>query len=385
MKTELMEQLEGYAEIVKEIEFGRKYGSGFVETRGQVSQFINRIHPKQVELRISAIIEETASTKTLRLVPVHGYLPPFRAGQYVSLCLEIDRIKTTRPYSISSSPTEHGYWDLTIRRVENGLVANYLLDRAAIGQTLVSTGPQGNFCFNPIVHAKEMVCLAGGSGITPFISMIREIVSRGLERTVYLLYGSRTLEDAIFHRELESMAAKYHALRYIPVIEHPPKNYSGFRGFIGSDVIREAVGSLQGKSVFICGPQAMYDYCLEQLTLLDYPQTKIRREMYGVPIKPWQSPGWPKEVAKDKKVSVYCNGEKVGDCKAGDALISVLEKNHTPLPTVCRSGECSMCRVKLVKGQVFQPKGTLLRKADRKFGFIHACASYPLTDIEIQL
>jgi NAD(P)H-flavin reductase len=128
MKKEVMEQLNGYDDLIKEIEIARKYGSDFNSEKGAVAAYINRLHPARLKLRVSDIFDETDTTKTLRLIAVDQELPPFQAGQYISLFLEIDGIRTSRPFSISSQPNQMGYYDITVKRVENGLVSNYLLD-----------------------------------------------------------------------------------------------------------------------------------------------------------------------------------------------------------------------------------------------------------------
>ena len=383
MKEDIIKQLDGYDEIVKEIEISRKYGTDYSLEKGSVEKYINLLHPKAMSLKVQDVFEETLSTKTFRLVATDNYLPPFQAGQYIALSLEIDGIRTSRPYSISSQPNQTGYYDITLRRVENGLVSNYMLDRVRAGDLFESSGPEGNFHFNPIVHDNTIVCLAGGSGITPFMSMIREIVECGLNRTVYLFYGNRSFDDIIFHDELTRISERYDAIHYIPVIENPPESYTGKCGYISAEVIREVIGDVTGKSFFICGPQAMYDFCLPEVEKLGIPRRKMRKEMYGAPNNIWEFQGWPKTVKKDDTFRVTVRGDKSFDAIASEPLLVSLEKNGVMVPSLCRSGECSMCRVKLISGTVFQPPGTPIRKSDRQFGYVHSCVSYPLEDLEI--
>ena len=118
MTTKVIQEFDGYSDVVRDIEVCRKYGVEYTFDKDSVDQYINRLHPPQLWLRVSDIMEETPSTKTLRLVPQDHYLPPFQAGQYIALLLEIGAIRTSRPYSISSPPNQTGYYDVTIRRVE---------------------------------------------------------------------------------------------------------------------------------------------------------------------------------------------------------------------------------------------------------------------------
>ncbi|MBU3916941.1 hypothetical protein KKA14_15520, partial [bacterium] len=268
MRQELIEQLEGYNEIAKEIEFSRKYGSDFTLEKGTVRHYINRLHPARINLKVNDIIEESSAAKTFRLVAEDNYLPPFLAGQYISLILEVDNIKTSRPYSISSSPSETGWFDITVQRVAGGLVSNHLLDTVKIGDKLESSGPNGQFYLNPVVHSNVCVCVAGGCGITPFMSMIRETAGQGLKREIILFYGSKTTKDMIFFSELTKISAKHKNVKFIPVIENPTEEYNGKTGFITADLINEVLDTPEGKNYFICGPQAMYDFCFPEIKKL---------------------------------------------------------------------------------------------------------------------
>ncbi len=385
MKQEAIEQLEGYADIVREIDIASKFGDDHFKEKGTVRQFIDRLHPKRLEMRVSEIIEETPFTKTFRLVNTNGPLPPFQAGQYVSLSMEVDSIKTSRAYSIASAPSETGYFDLTVRRMEKGLVSNHLLDHVKTGDPLVISGPKGTFHHNPIIHDDTLVLLGGGSGITPLMSMVRDTLKRGLKRTLYLIYGTRSSDDIIFHEELLQMAERHDNFSYISVLEQPDDGYQGKTGYITGDVIREVVGDVTGKSFFICGPQAMYNFCMPELKKLGVPNRKIRKEMFGTPINIWEYPGWPAAVKPDQVCRIKVNGEKELETVASESILVTLEKNGLVIPAACRSGKCSLCRIKIMSGKVYQPQGTPVRKSDRQFGYVHSCVSYPLEDVEILL
>jgi ferredoxin-NADP reductase len=332
---------------------------------------------------VADIITETDSAKTLRLVAEEGRLPPFQAGQYICLFLEVDGIRTARPYSISSQPNQRGYYDITVKRVAGGLVSNHLLDDLRRGHALVSSGPAGNFYFNPLIHRKSMVCLAGGSGITPFMSMIRQIVECGLDRSVHLFYGNQSLEDAIFHAELMDLSGRFEQFQYTPVIETPTVTYTGACGFMTGELIRDLVGHVDDKSFFICGPGGMYDFCLPELEGLGIPRRRIRREMYGAPENIWEYEGWPEGLDRDHLFTIQLPDGRTVNAAAGESVLMALEKHGAVVPSLCRSGECSMCRVKLTAGKVFQPPGVPVRKSDRRYGWVHSCTAYPISDLEV--
>ena len=383
MRKGIWQEFDGYQDIADEIKVSRRLGGTVASAVASAEDYIRLLHPERIELAVSDIIEETASTKTFRLTSTDNYLPPFLAGQYIALFLEIGGIRTSRPYSISSQPNQTGFWDITVRRVESGLVSNYLLDEVQRGDTLVSSGPAGNFYFNPLIHKKVMVCIAGGSGITPFMSMVREIIECGLDRSVYLFYGNKTTDDVIFGSEFQRLAGRFDNIHYIPVVEEPSGGYDGACGFITRDLMQEALENIEDKSFFICGPQGLYDFCLPQVEEMGVPRRKIKQEMYGAPPNIWEYPGWPDAVGQDDTFTVSVkNGARI-EARASEPLLVALEKNHVVVPSLCRSGECSMCRVKVLSGKLYQPPGVPVRKSDRQFGYVHSCMAYPLEDLEI--
>ena len=383
MKKGIFQEFDGYNDIVQEVQISRKYGAIPGADGDSVDMQISRLHPARIRLRVLKIIDETSSTKTLRLVSENGYLPPFLAGQYIALFIDKGGVRTSRPYTISSPPNQTGYYDITIRRVEGGLVSNYLLDEVKTGDHLESSGPAGNFYHNPLFHDRTMVCIAGGSGITPFVSMIREAVECGLAKTIYLLYGNKNLNDAIFHDELHTISSQFENITYLPVIENPLEGYEGRSGFITADLVGETIGDLTDKTFYLCGPQGMYDFCLPELERLGIAKRKIRKEVYGAPANIWDYPGWPEEIKADQIFTVRVDGDVTMGARAGEPLMLALEKEGILIPSLCRSGECSMCRVKILSGRVFQPAGVPVRKSDRKYGYVHSCVSYPLEDLEI--
>jgi ferredoxin-NADP reductase len=322
-------------------------------------------------------------------------LPPFRPGQYVNLFVDVDGILTSRPYSISSKPGV-GFLDLTVRDKPGGFVAPFLLNEMQVGDELESTGPAGAFYYEPLIDGRDLVFLAGGSGVTPFMSIIRHLLGRG-EATpslqIHLLYGSRLLDDVIFGAELAKLAAEHPCFRYSLVISEPPASYEGgdlespaYRtGFLDAKLIREEVGDVSGKTFYVCGPNVMYGFCLDALQEMGVPRHKIRRELYGPPDDVTQEPGWPAELPADALFEVEVEGRRTIRAAAGEPLLSSLERYGLVVPAVCRAGECSACRTRLLSGRVFMPADTGLRETDREHGYIHACVSYPLTHLRIRI
>ncbi|TAL32957.1 MAG: 2Fe-2S iron-sulfur cluster binding domain-containing protein [Spirochaetes bacterium] len=378
-------QIEGYDRVLDEVKTARRYGADYRTMKGEVARVLDLLHPKSLRLRVSEVIEETPSTKTLRMVSETGYLPPFEAGQYINLFAEVAGVRTSRPYSISSAPSETAYYDVTVRAQQGGFVSDHLLSRVKAGDRFEAAGPAGQFRYNPLIHGKELVFIAGGSGITPFMSMIREATDRGLDRAMHLIYGNRVEGDIIFHNELKERAARHKNFTYTPVISEPSKGCVALTGFMSAELMKKVLSGVQGKNFFLCGPGALYDFCMPELGKLGVPENRTRREMFGAPTDITADPGWPRGVKAGTRFSIKVKGKGDVSALAHEPLLVSLERAGFTVPVLCRSGECSMCRVKLLSGKVFQPRGAHVRASDLKYGYVHSCAAYPIEDCEVLL
>ncbi|TQM32403.1 FAD-binding oxidoreductase [Nocardia bhagyanarayanae] len=378
MTYPLAERFDGASEILAEID------SRIADTRDHLAETratVDAYHPKRLRLAVTEIIDETPTTKTFRLASLdQAPLPPFLAGQYVNVFFD----GTSRPYAISSSPTRLDHYDLTVRRVPGGRVSNLLIDAVVVGQVLTTTGPMGTFHHNPLFHGEDVVFLAGGSGVAPAMSMIREIVELGLDRTFHLIYGSRDAADVIFRDELDALAAGHPGVDVDHVIAEPDAEWTGATGFLTADTIRSLAGALDNRMVYVCGPQALYPYALTQLTALGQPRKRIRFEANGAPNDPTEQPHWPAEVDPTGEVTVT-----VGDVSfrtpRNRPLLDALEDNDLRPEAACRSGECSLCRVRVVKGRVHTAEEAKLRLSDAQFDYTHSCVAYPISDVELDL
>ncbi|MEG1315905.1 MAG: 2Fe-2S iron-sulfur cluster-binding protein [Oscillospiraceae bacterium] len=384
IKETLLGTLVHGKEVLSDIEVARKIGSDKIYVGNEADDIISRLHEKSLSLKISEIRDATEGAKTLRFVSKSGYLPPFEAGQYINLFTEIDGVRTSRPYSISSSPRQRAYYEITVARIGNGFVSDFFLDKAHVGDEFEANGPAGVFHFNPVFHKKCSVFLAGGSGITPFMSMTREVLEAGLEREIYLLYGCRNADAAIFNDELLSLAERHENFHYSLVLSEPKGDWTGETGFIGAELIKKLVPNTNACTFYICGPQVMNEFCQKQLEAMEIPQKRIRREMFGSRQDIQNEPGWPKELTGSESFKLTVNGKTV-PATSGESILSALERAGIRVNVCCRSGECSFCRVKLVSGKVFLAQGVLARAADEKFGYIHSCKAYPISDVEILL
>ncbi|OUS25092.1 flavodoxin reductase [Gammaproteobacteria bacterium 45_16_T64] len=384
-KLNVLNAVTGFKEAITIKDELAKTGSDFTDQKWATANTIAKLHPKRLTLEVSEVIEETETTKTFRLVSTGGALPPFQAGQYINLFVEIDGVETARPYAISSSSSQREYYDLTVKRVPDGFVTHYLLDNVEAGQQFLSTGPMGTFYHNPVFHGKDLIFLAGGSGIAPAMSMLKEVFDRELDYQFHFIYASSYVDDVIFIEELRTLAQQHQNFTLTEVISRPPENYQGLTGHLNAELIQNLVGDVKQKMFYVCGPTAFHDFCQSQLLDLGVPPRRVRIEANGPPKHPDQFSNWPEAISMNDEVTVTVKGKGSFKAKVGEPLLNSLERNGYSAENACRSGECSLCRVKLVSGEVFNPPEAHLRVSDQQFGWIHSCVAFPTEDVEIIL
>lgn len=228
---------------------------------------------------IVEIRQETLDVRTFRLENT-GQIS-FIPGQYclVSLPDHPRLSKTNRPFTFSNSPTITSVLDLTIKQM--GEFTNELFDLKP-GDKLEIKGPRGealNFTDN---ITQDIVLLAGGSGITPFMSIIRYCLIKKLAPRLTLLFGNRTTEDIIFEEELKHLAG--HQLRVVHVLEQPKTGWNGEHGRISRQLIEKYVTQPVSKLWYLCGPPGMMTAMKNILIAMHIPETQWRWE-------PWELPG----------------------------------------------------------------------------------------------
>ena len=353
-----------------------------------VNRLAKRLHPDRQYMKIAQVTELAPDTKRFRFVPdpARGTTEcaPFLAGQYLNIHLTINGMPVNRAYSISSPKNaREGYYELTLKYVQDGLVSRYVLDNWKEGDEVELSGPAGTFYYSPLRDAKTVVCLAGGSGITPFLSLANAIADGDEDFRMILLYGSRT-EDAILYKAEFDRLAKDDRIQVVHVLSDEEK--PGFEhGFISADLIREYAPAGEPYSVFVCGPQGMYRFVDREIEKLGLARKYVRHELFGEVHDARTQDGYPGTDLTTVKITVSIRDTtRTVTGSVYDTILQTLEKNGITVPTSCRSGECGFCHSVLKSGQVYVPKAIDGRRlADLKFGGIHPCATFPLSDLEI--
>ena len=356
---------------------------GHVPERAEVLRVVQRLHPRHMRLRLVETVDETPDVRTLCFERLDGPLPPFRAGQYVSVAVSIGAVRTNRAYSISSAPGEPRL-DLTVRRKPGGFVTEHLFTLVP-GAEVETSGPTGSFVFEPLLDRGPLVFVAGGSGVTPFRSMWRDFERRGPTPRVHLVFGVRTPADVIYKRELKELSARCPWFTHSLIVSEPTASFRGRKGLIDVARLKAEVERPDLARFFVCGPNAMRQLVEGALAELGVPRHHVRRELYGPPTDVTCEPGWPQGLKASRRFKVTVLGHAPIEARAGEPLLSSLERRGVVLPAVCRSGECSACRARLLEGQVFMPASSRVREADAAQGYVHTCVAYPLSDVTLRV
>lgn len=352
------------------------------------------LHPNRQHLKIADVRVMSEDCKTFTLVPNEAKgtksLAYFGAGKYLTVFEKINGMPITRAYSISSSPKDslEGKYTLTIKLVDGGLMSQYIFDTWEVGREVEVSAPSGNFEYQPIRDAEDVICVAGGSGITPFLSMANAICDGDEDFNLTLLYGSRNYDNILFREELAELEKKCSKIKVVHVLSDEDKTVDGTeKGFITAELIKKYAPSDKPYSVFICGSQQMYAFLDKELEKLDLPRKYIRHEMFGEFHNPGTQADYPQGVPETVKITVTIQDvTKTVEGSSNDSILQILEKNGISAPARCRSGECGFCHSHLLSGEVYVPKHLEFRRlADFKFGCIHPCCTFPLSDLVINV
>ncbi|MBR3767451.1 MAG: iron-sulfur cluster-binding domain-containing protein [Clostridia bacterium] len=363
------------------------------ETPDNATAIARALHPKKQFVKVAEIIERADDCKSFVLVPNAAKgtkeLAYFSAGKYLTVFADIDGMKITRAYSISSSPKDalNGKYMLTVKLVEGGIMSRYILDNWTVGTEVEVSAPEGHFEYQPLRDAQKVICLAGGSGITPFISMANAILDGDEDFDMTLIYGSRNKDSILFYDELEEIK-KTGKIKVIHALSDEENCGDGFeKGFITAELIKKYAPENEAYSVFICGPQAMYEFVDKELEKLGLPKKYVRHEMFGEFHNPKTQEDYPTDIPDTVSITVTVKDEtKTVTGSTNDSVLQILEKNGISAPSRCRSGECGFCHSHLISGKVYVPEHLEYRRlADHKFNCIHLCCSFPLTDLVINV
>lgn len=349
--------------------------------------------PQFHRLRIRDVRPETADAISVAFDVPAGLREAyrFRQGQFLTLRETLDGEEVRRSYSVCTGVPDYearGDLRVAIKRVAGGRFSNWANDTLAAGRPIDVMTPDGRF-FTELdpARARHHVGFAGGSGITPMMSLIRTTLATEPHSTFTLVYGNRTVGSIMFLEALEEMKNTWlERLRLIHVISDEPQEVELLSGLLDADRCRELLRTVIDPSTiddaFVCGPEPMMAAAEAALLEAGVPRERIRVERFGVPL-PSGAPRKP--VAADApaaQVVVIVDG-KERHLKVpfdGPAILDAGLAAGAPLPYACKGGVCCTCRAKVLEGDVRMDKCYSLEPHELAAGFVLTCQSHPVSE-----
>ena len=335
----------------------------------RTNELAKALHPGTMEVELTAVRPLTAGMRelTFRRLDASAF-PFFRAGQYVSLQSKVGESLVSRPYSIASSPREALENKLVLGVEEAGFFSGYLDKEAKPGDRFTMTEPSGEFHYEALRDNRHIVCIAGGAGITPFLSMAKSMAEGDEDYEMTLFYGARDEARIAFKPELDALAEK--GLKVVYVLSDEER--AGYEhGFVSAALLEKYV-DVRNVTFFLCGPKAMYDFVLKELAPYNLPVKAVRKDATFCGDRAVAEP-------RTFQLTVHVRDQVYTvPAKENETLLTAMERAAINAPNKCRAGGCGYCHSKWLGGEYVIADGRDgRREADRKFGFIHPCVTYP--------
>jgi ferredoxin-NADP reductase len=335
-------------------------------------------------------MQETHDVMSFTFRPEQAERFRFDPGQYLTLTVEVEGSLLSRCYTIASPPTRADAVTITVKRVPDGHVSNWLHDHVGPGSRIPVSGPFGRFTTAAGASGKYLF-LSAGSGITPLMSMTRTAVDLSSETDIAFVHSARTPEDIIFRAELDQLHARREALRVVAVCERGSGGpaWAGARGRLTLNLLREAVPDLGEREVFTCGPAPYMEGVRMLLEEVGVDPSRCHEESFDFTTVSRETDASPASAPPHDTVESTTHSLEFlrsGRTVVSDSASTILEAAASAgliLPSSCREGVCGTCKSTLVSGKVQMDHQGGIRRREIDQDKILLCCSTPLTDLVI--
>lgn len=306
----------------------------------------------------------------------------YEPGQFITIISEVDGKKIRRAYSLCTTPIEDEFPAVTVKRVADGAMSNFLNDSIKAGDQLEIMEPMGMFTttYNES-NKRNAVFIGGGSGITPLISIIRTMLINEPNSKVSLVYANRSIEYVIFKELIDQLKTKYQGrFQSFHVLEQGSADYSGRLSNEMIKEICEQIGCDSQSEFYVCGPQPMMDIAYEGLEKAGFSSDQIRMESFEA------GKTSPKEIIaedgiQESTVSILLDGEEhVIQVARGASILDTALEADLDMPYSCQSGLCTACRGKCLEGEISIDEAEGLSQEELDEGYVLTCIGTPLSD-----
>lgn len=341
-------------------------------------------------LRVRAVQADTAEACVVSLEPadVDAARWHFEPGQHLTLRAVVNGQELRRSYSICAAPGEP--LRLGVRRVPGGQFSGWLHAQLRPGDLIDAMPPQGAFGRALAQGPRHVLAVAGGSGITPVLSILKAHLAAAPTHRATLVYANRSFASTMFAAELDDLKNRHLArLAVFPVFSREQVDAPLAAGRLDGErlatILRLAGGAATVDQAFVCGPHALNDEVEAALRGLGVDASRIHVERFGVPPAERGPDAMPEPQAGDAaaaRITVVRDGltREFGYTVADGSLLAAAARHGLDVPYSCRSGVCATCRAKLVEGQVRMDRNFALEPDDLAAGFVLACQAHPLTE-----
>jgi len=340
-------------------------------------------------LKVKDIRRETADAVSIAFEVPPQQQPEyqFKQGQYVTLKLNLKGEEVRRSYSLCSSPFSEKELRVAIKEVQGGLVSSYINRELKVGDAMEVMTPMGNFhTVLSGAKAKSYVLFAGGSGITPMMSILKSVLYVEKQSKITLIYANKNEESTIFKNELDALSGNNPNLTVVHVYDQPKAKISDLQtGIVSPEKAKaliENFGGLKADEYFICGPGPMMENVKSTLETLKIPKEKIHIEYFTSVIEAVNKAEAASGGNVKAKVKVIQYGIET-DFDLETSSISILEaaiEAGVDAPFSCKGAVCCTCRARVLEGQVKMTANFALTDQEVEEGFILTCQAHPVTE-----
>jgi len=345
-------------------------------------------------LRVRRIEPDTAEAVivTFEVPPDLRDVFGFTQGQYLTLRREVEGQDLRRSYSICAG-VDDGELRVGVRKVNGGVFSNWINEHLQHGDTIHVMAPQGRF-FVPIDIAarRQYLGIAGGSGITPILSIMKTVLGREPHARFTLIYGNRALKSTMFKEEIEDLKNKYLSrlvLHHVFSDEHTdaPLNQGVMNRDKIGEFLRALVPAQRIDHAFVCGPYQMNDEAEAALLAAGVNEERIHIERFGIAPQAAQAVGAVIHQAQPgdaeiAKVTIIRDGlrREIEFRKDQPSILDCASAAGLEVPFSCTSGVCGTCRAKLIDGSVRMERNFALDKKEVEAGFVLTCQAHPTSE-----
>jgi len=345
---------------------------------------MSQFHP----LTVTEIHHTIRDAVVLTLEPSDPQAFEFTQGQYLTFKQDFDGTELRRNYSICAG-LDDGKLQVGIKRVDGGAFSTFANTALKVGDTLHAMPPQGKFN-TPIEpdHAKNYLGFAGGSGVTPVLSILKTVLKREPLSTFTLVYANRAVNTIMFREELEDLKNRYMGRLTIIHMLESGQDIDLFTGRVDQDkcaaLFKQWIDIKAIDTAFICGPEPMMLAISESLVTHGLRDDQIKFELFS---ESQQGQLAKQEMAKRSEgqegteLTVIIDGaHRTFEMPKGQSVLEAALENGQDAPFACKAGVCSTCMCKVIEGEVEMISNNALEDYEVERGYILSCQSYPLTD-----